>query len=642
MSIVAPLLFIFFNFGDDMDKESILDNIKKPSDIKSLSEKELEDLAAEIRMKLITTVSKTGGHLASNLGVVELTIALHKVFNSPHDKIVWDVGHQVYVHKLLTGRADKFDTIRQNGGLSGFSNPDESKHDIFFSGHSSTSVSAAYGIAQANKLKGNKHYAIAVIGDGAFTGGMVYEALNNAGRERSRLIVILNDNDMSISKNVGSFAKHLAVIKARPSYFRMKARTEQAINKIPFVGVKLANSIFRMKTRLKKLFYKSSTMFEDLGLRYMGPVDGHNIPVLVDALEGAKSANYPILLHIKTVKGKGYDYAEHDPSVFHGISQFDINTGEFHSSGGSFSEEFGALMCSFAEKDKRVCAVTAAMAMGTGLSEFENKYKDRFFDVGIAEEHAVTFCSGLARGGMLPVFAVYSAFLQRGYDQIIHDAALQRLKIVFSIDRAGFVTGDGETHHGLFDVPFLNTIPDIIVFSPTTYAEMRNAFVKALYHTPVVTAVRIFKGPEPEIPDDFTPSLSKYDVYGCGDADIALVTYGRLFAAAADAENILKNENGINIKVLKLNMIKPIVREAVDEVLGCSHIFFYEEGEKSGSCGEIFNMMLTNADYKGKFILKAVDDCFVHHATTEILLKEFGFDSKSMSDFISGEIQNER
>lgn len=616
------------------ENQSLLEGIKKPSDVKKIPTDMLSDLADEIRKTLIKTVSETGGHLASNLGVVELTIALHKVFNSPHDKIVWDVGHQVYVHKLLTGRYDKINTLRQHGGLSGFSNPDESEHDIFFSGHSSTSVSAAYGIAQANKIKGNKNYAIAVIGDGAFTGGMVYEALNNAGRERSRLIVILNDNDMSISKNVGSLAKHLAVIKARPSYFRMKAKTEQIINKIPFVGVKLSNSIFRLKTGIKRLFYKSSTMFEDLGFRYMGPIDGHNIEVLTDALEGAKSADYPILLHIKTVKGKGYDFAELEPSVFHGISKFDIDTGEFRSAGTNFSNEFGSLMCNFAGNDRRVCAITAAMSLGTGLENFENLFPSRFFDVGIAEEHAVTFCSGLAKGGMLPVFAVYSAFLQRSYDQLVHDAALQKLKIVIAIDRAGFVTGDGETHHGILDVPFLNTIPGVTVYSPTLYSEMRNSFVKALYHEPSVVAVRMFKGAEPDLPNDFYPSFEDFDVYGDSSAKISVVTYGRLFAEAATALNILKEKN-INIKVIKLNKVKPISADAVSVVLDSSYVFFYEESEMSGGAGELFNMMLTNAKFSGNFNLKAIDDKFVSHSTTEILLNEFGFDSQSMVNYIS-------
>lgn len=622
------------------ENQSLLEGIKKPSDVKKIPDNMLPDLADEIRKTLIKTVSETGGHLASNLGVVELTIALHKVFNSPHDKIVWDVGHQVYVHKLLTGRYDRINTLRQHGGLSGFSNPDESEHDIFFSGHSSTSVSAAYGIAQANKIKGNKNYAVAVIGDGAFTGGMVYEALNNAGRERSRLIVILNDNDMSISKNVGSLAKHLAVIKARPSYFRMKAKTEQIINKIPLVGVKLSNAIFRLKTGIKRLFYKSSTMFEDLGFRYMGPVDGHNIEVLTDALEGAKSADYPILLHIKTVKGKGYDFAELEPSVFHGISKFDIDTGEFRSTGTNFSNEFGSLMCNFAGNDRRVCAVTAAMSLGTGLENFGNLFSSRFFDVGIAEEHAVTFCSGLAKGGMLPVFAVYSAFLQRSYDQLVHDAALQRLKIVLAIDRAGFVTGDGETHHGILDVPFLNTIPGVTVYSPTLYSEMRNAFVKALYHEPSVVAVRMFKGSEPTLPEDFYPSFEDFDVYGEPDAIISVVTYGRLFAEAAAALNVLKEKN-IKIKIIKLNKIKPISEDAVSAVLDSSYVFFYEESEMSGGAGEIFNMMLTKAKFRGNFILRAVDDRFVSHATTEILMNEFGFDSQSIVNYISEVICDE-
>lgn len=618
----------------------MLENIKKPSDIKKIPENKLPELADEIRKTLIKTVSETGGHLASNLGVVELTIALHKVFNSPHDKIIWDVGHQVYVHKLLTGRYDRINTLRQNGGLSGFSCPDESEHDIFFSGHSSTSVSAAYGIAQANKIKGNKNYSIAVIGDGAFTGGMVYEALNNAGREKSRLIVILNDNDMSISKNVGSLAGHLAVIKARPSYFRMKAKTEQLINRIPLIGEKLSNAIFRFKSGLKRFFYKSSTMFEDLGFRYMGPVDGHNIEVLVDALEGAKSANYPILLHIKTTKGKGYDFAELEPSIFHGISKFDVDTGESLSSGTNFSNEFGSLMCNFAGNDRRVCAVTAAMSLGTGLDNFEKLFPSRFFDVGIAEEHAVTFCSGLAKGGMLPVFAVYSAFLQRSYDQLVHDAALQRVKMILAIDRAGFVTGDGETHHGILDVPFLNTIPDITVYSPTLYSEMRNSFVKALYHDENVVAVRMFKGAEPTLPEDFVPSFESFDVYGDNDADIAVVTYGRLFANAAFACKKL-NKSGIKTKVIKLNKIKPIDENAVKCVLDCSHIFFYEEAEKSGGTGEIFNLKLTEKNFAGKFELLAIDDKFVHHSTVEQLLEEFGFDTDSIVRHISGVTENE-
>ncbi|HOJ36156.1 MAG TPA: 1-deoxy-D-xylulose-5-phosphate synthase, partial [Clostridiales bacterium] len=455
-----------------MEEFKLLKNISGPADVKKLKKEELPQLADEIRQVLINTVSKNGGHLASNLGVVELSIALHRVFCSPYDKIVWDVGHQCYVHKLLTGRFDRFDTIRTEGGLSGFCRPDESEHDTFYSGHSSTSISAAYGIAAANKLKGNKNYTIAVIGDGSFTGGLVYEALNNAGRSKTRLIVILNDNDMSISRNVGALARYFAAIKARPGYFRLKAKTEQLINKIPFVGKKLSITLFRIKTYIKNMIYKS-TIFEDFGFRYMGPINGHNINQLIDALEGAKAANHPVVLHINTVKGKGYDHAEKSPEVFHGISQFDINTGEPLSAGTNFSAEFGRFLIDVAEKDRRICAITAAMSVGTGLDGFAARFPDRFFDVGIAEAHAVTFASGLAKAGMVPVFAVYSSFLQRAYDQLIHDGALQRQKMIIAVDRAGFVGEDGETHQGIFDVAFLNSIPNVTVYSPSTYAEMR-------------------------------------------------------------------------------------------------------------------------------------------------------------------------
>lgn len=618
--------------------EHILDSIEKPSDVKKLDSEQTDRLCAEIRNRLIDTVSQTGGHLASNLGVVELTVALHKAFNSPYDKIIWDVGHQVYVHKLLTGRQKEFSTLRQPGGLSGFSDPDESEHDIFYSGHSSTSLSAAYGIAQANKLKNNKNYTIAVIGDGAFTGGMVYEALNNAGRTRSRLIVVLNDNDMSISKNVGALASHLAVIKARPSYFRMKAKTESALNRIPFIGVKLSNFLFNIKTRLKSLFYKNSTMFEELGFRYIGPLDGHNVDVLTDAFEAAKTADYPMLIHIKTKKGKGYEFAEQAPSKFHGIGHFDIVSGEFKCSADTFSSEFGASLCSFADNDKRICAVTAAMGIGTGLDCFAEKYPQRFFDVGIAEEHAVTFSAGLSRGGMVPVFAVYSAFLQRTYDQVIHDAALQGIKLVLAIDRAGFVDGDGPTHHGLLDVPMLNTIPGVTIFSPSTYKGLRNAFFRALYHTDGVVAVRYPKGEECEIPPEYEPNGNYFDEFGDGDADIAIVTYGRIFAECAYACEDLRKK--YKIKLIKLNRIKPIDDGAVTAVLNCSNVFFYEEGELSGGIGESFNYLLSESGYKGGYFIRAVEDRYVKHSTAKILLKEYGFDRESIVNRIT-EVMND-
>lgn len=603
----------------------MLEQINSPADVKALPENELPQLAEEARRCLISTVSQTGGHLASNLGVVELTIALHRVFNSPHDRIVWDVGHQIYTHKLLTGRFRDFGTLRQDGGISGFSNPAESEHDPFYSGHASVSVSAAYGIARANLLKGKKNYTIAVVGDGAFTGGEIFEGLNNAGGERTRLIVILNDNEMSISENVGSLANHLAVIKARPSYFRTKARIERGLNLIPLVGVHLSNGLFRLKTTLKRALYKNSTMFEELGFRYMGPVDGHNIPVLCDALEAAKTAHYPILLHIKTTKGKGYEYAESDPALFHGISRFDIDTGEFKNSRG-FSNAFGDAICDFAEKDARICAVTAAMAIGTGLDRFSEKFPDRFFDVGIAEQHAVTFCAGLAKGGMVPVFAVYSAFLQRAYDQLVHDVALQKLKVVICVDRCGFVTGDGETHHGLLDVPMLNTIPDAIIYSPADYAELSRCLYRAIYKDPDgIVAVRLPKGCEPDIPEDLRAGEGDCDVFGEETAGTAIVTYGRVYAAAAAAFTKLDDT-----KLIKLNRIKPICPAAVSAALTCRRVFFFEESERSGGAGEEFGYLLSRAGFKGEYILHAVENRFVPQSEDKILLARYGFDEEGI------------
>ncbi|MEE0443296.1 MAG: 1-deoxy-D-xylulose-5-phosphate synthase, partial [Acutalibacteraceae bacterium] len=452
-----------------MDKEiKYLNKIHSPADLKKLNSSEYPELAQEIRDVLIDTVSKNGGHLASNLGAVELTIAIHLTFDSPKDRIVWDVGHQAYTHKLLTGRYDVFDTIRQKDGISGFCHPNESEHDTFYSGHSGTSVSSAFGIAEANKIKKNNNYTVAVIGDGSFTGGLVYEALNNAGRSKTNLIVILNDNEMSISKNVGSVAKYLTKIRSKKRYVRMKARLERFLDRIPLIGHSMASGLFSFKTAIKNLIYES-TIFEKMGFRYMGPIDGHDIGLMCEALETAKSLGAPVLLHVNTVKGKGYNYAEKDPSHFHGVSDFDIDTGEPHSSGDTFCNEFGKLMCKMAHEDRRITLITAAMSLGTGLTEFSEKYSERFFDVGIAEEHAVTFASGLSKGGMLPVFAVYSTFLQRCYDEIMHDGALQDQKLVLAIDRAGFVGDDGETHNGLYDVAFLQSIPKVTVYSPATY-----------------------------------------------------------------------------------------------------------------------------------------------------------------------------
>lgn len=612
-----------------MDKEiKYLNKIHSPADLKKLNSSEYPELAQEIRDVLVDTVSKNGGHLASNLGAVELTIAIHLTFDSPKDRIVWDVGHQAYTHKLLTGRYDVFDTIRQKDGISGFCHPNESEHDTFYSGHSGTSVSSAFGIAEANKIKKNNNYTVAVIGDGSFTGGLVYEALNNAGRSKTNLIVILNDNEMSISKNVGSVAKYLTKIRSKKRYVRMKARLERFLDRIPLIGHSMASGLFSFKTAIKNLIYES-TIFEKMGFRYMGPIDGHDIGMMCEALETAKSLGAPVLLHVNTVKGKGYNYAEKDPSHFHGVSDFDIDTGEPHSSGDTFCNEFGKLMCKMAHEDRRITLITAAMSLGTGLTEFSEKYSERFFDVGIAEEHAVTFASGLSKGGMLPVFAVYSTFLQRCYDEIMHDGALQDQKLVLAIDRAGFVGDDGETHNGLYDVAFLQSIPKVTVYSPATYDEMKIDFGNAFYRDKDVVAVRYPRGGEPEIPEDYEPSFGTYDIYGNASADKVIVTYGRLFFEAAKAIKELANHS-IDAKVLKLNRIKPIDPEALKEVMNATHIFFYEEGVRSGGIGEKFAAELLQHGYKGNYDITAVEDCFVKQAKVPELIKQYGFDSDSM------------
>lgn len=606
-----------------------LDKINSPSDVKKLDKKDLPELAKECREVLIETVSKNGGHLASNLGVVELTIALHRVFCSPKDKIIWDVGHQCYTHKLLTGRYNEFSTIRTENGLSGFTKPDESEHDLFYSGHSSVSISQALGLATANSLKNEKNTTVAVIGDGAFTGGLAYEALNNAGRVGKRLIVILNDNEMSISKNVGSVARYLAVIRSSPRYYKLKENTEKALNKIPLVGAGLSELVYKLKTRLKNMIYKS-TFFEDLGFRYMGPIDGHNIDQLCEALESAKMIkDMPVLLHINTIKGKGYDFAEKDPSEFHGVSKFNINTGEPIYSGKNFSSEFGRLICDMAHNDKRICAVTAAMALGTGLNDFSLNFPERFFDVGIAEEHAVTFCAGLAKGGMLPVFSVYSTFLQRCFDQVVHDGTMQNLHMILAIDRAGFVGEDGVSHQGILDASFLNSIPGITVFSPTTYEGLRQCLVRAAYHTQGVVAVRYPRGEEKPIPENIVSVSENYDIYGNIKAKNYIVTYGRIFSHACTARDLLIKD-GRDFSVIRLNRIKPIDRQAVGQTLGSENIYFFEEGIKNGGIGETFGELLAESSYKGNYRLTAVDNHFVRHAPVSKLYEEYMLDADGM------------
>ena len=610
----------------------ILEKIKSPGDVKALDEEQLGELCEEIRGKLIDIVSVNGGHLSSNLGVVELTVALHRVFDCPSDSIVFDVGHQSYTHKMLTGRYDRIDTIRREGGLSGFPKRSESDCDAFNAGHASTSISAALGIAEAKQLRGDQSYTIAVIGDGSLTGGMAYEGLNNAGRHQKNFIVILNDNRMSISRNVGAMARYLGSIRMQPWYLRLKSSTERVLMKIPLLGRPMASVIKRSKTKVKHVIYRR-TLFDKLGLSYYGPVDGHNMEELTNALNAVKSSKNSAFLHVVTKKGKGYKFAEEDSSSYHGVGSFNIDTGEPISNKENFSGVFGRKLCELAESDDKICAVTAAMSTGTGLVDFSRLYKDRFFDVGIAEEHAVTFASGLALSGMLPVFAVYSTFLQRGYDQLIHDASMQNAHLVLAVDRAGVVGEDGETHQGLFDVSMLNAIPDTTVYSPCYFDGVGNALTAALYDNDGVVAVRYPRGGEGSKPDGYNYENLNYEFIGDRDCDILIVTYGRLFCEAVKARDILASK-GKKACILKLCRIKPIDPEAVGAAAKFRNIYFFEEGMRSGSVADTMRDMLDDIGYSGSYKVRAVDNVYVRHASVQSSLKALGLDADGMVGMI--------
>lgn len=603
---------------------SILDRINSPDDLKKLDLTELDELCGDIRQKLIATVSQTGGHLASNLGVVELTVALHKVFNSPADQIVFDVGHQCYTHKLLTGRKERFSTLRTENGISGFTRPDESEHDIFSSGHSSTSISAAVGLARAKQIKGEKNKVIAIIGDGALTGGLAYEGLNNSGNDNSNLIVILNDNNMSISQNVGSMAKNLNTIRTSPRYVTFKSKVQRGLAKIPKIGKQISRSFTFINSKIRKRILHS-TFFEDLGFRYYGPIDGHDLDALIDVLNVAKVHNHSVLIHINTVKGKGYVPAEKNPTQFHGIGKFDMNTGEPKSSGMNFSAAFGKTICKFAEKDSRICCITAAMAEGTGLCDFANKYPKRFFDVGIAEQHAVTFSSGLAKNGLVPIFAVYSTFLQRSYDQLIHDVSMQKLKVIFAIDRAGFVGEDGESHQGVFDTSFLNSVIGLTVFAPSYYEELEAMFYEGIYKVDGAVAIRYPRGSEGYKPDDYSYSHSAFTVIGDCNAKNCIVTYGREFSECLKAYNSLNDTF-----IIKLNRIKPIDIGVLEYLKKCERIYFYEEAIAAGGIGESFAKLLMENSVTASYKHIAINNEFVKQASAASQLSHFKLDSKSI------------
>lgn len=618
-----------------IEKKLCLEDLSLPKDLKKLDITQCENLCQEIRDTLVKTVSKNGGHLASNLGVVELTMAIHRVFDSPKDKIVWDVGHQSYTHKILTGRFDKFDTIRQEDGISGFTKPDESKHDAFISGHSSVSVSAAYGMAQAMKMNGSQNYAVAVVGDGALTGGEIYEGLNNAGKSKTNLIIIVNHNGMSISSNVGALARYLINVRNTRKYVETKQAIEKTLDRIPVVGRPVAKILKGSKDSVKSSVYRknyNTTIFEDLGFNYLGPVDGHNLAQLEEALYAAKSYKRPIVVHVNTVKGKGYEPAEKNPAEFHGISKFDIMTGNPEvSSVDSYSTCFGRELVRLADENKKICAITAAMTYGTGLQYFATEHKERFFDVGIAEQHAVTFSAGLASMGKVPVFAVYSSFLQRAVDQLIHDVSIGKNHIVLGIDRAGVVGEDGETHHGLFDVPILMSVPNTVVYSPACYDELKMCMKTAIYDCKGLACVRYPRGKDTTVFDKTNLNTS-YTFTENKNAEILLVTYGRIYDDLYKASNLL-NAKGIDCDMLKLTQIIPLDEKIAEKALKYKKVVFFEEGFLTGGLSEHFGNMLYKNGFSGKYYVKGITE-YVKQASIASIMKKYGLDSNSMLKFV--------
>lgn len=609
-----------------MDNSQVsLKCLNLPDDLNKLSLQQCEILCRDIRKTILKNVMKNGGHLASNLGTVELTVAMHRVFHSPYDKFVWDVGHQAYTHKLLTGRYDVFNTLRQENGISGFIRPSESKHDTFISGHSSTSISAALAMAEAMKLNGDMtHKAIAVIGDGAFTGGLAYEGLNNAGKSNDNIIVILNHNDMSISKNVGALAKYLTSIRGNEKYLDTKKKVEKLLNNTPVLGEPLKNILVSSKSLLKTVIYHS-TMFEDLGFVYLGPVDGHNLAELEETLKTAKRINKPVFIHVNTIKGKGYKPAEKNPGEFHSISAYK-SAAQGNCGINTFSDNFGIKLAELAEKDKNICAISAAMKYGTGLQYFAAKFHERFYDVGIAEQHAVTFSGGLAKSGKIPVFAVYSSFIQRSYDQIIHDAAIDDLHIVLAIDRAGIVGEDGETHQGIFDIPMLTGIPNTTIYAPSNFIEQDMCLEKALYNTDGVAAIRYPRGNEyGHIINDFV--TDSYHLMN-NNSDYLAIGFGRTVNNLYEALNANKSNY---FDILKLVKIYPIDSDITNICRKYSKIIIFEESSESNGIGEHIVSALVKTGYKGDIKIIAING-FVPQSTTESGLKKFGLDIKSMAE----------
>lgn len=613
----------------------ILDKINKPNDIKRIDPEEYKQLAQEIRQFLIDSISKTGGHLASNLGVVELTMALHIVFDLPTDKLIWDVGHQSYTHKILTGRKNQFNKLRKYGGMSGFPKRNESDYDAFDTGHSSTSISAGLGYASARNITGEDYHVISVIGDGALTGGMAYEALNNASSLKKNFIIVLNDNSMSISENVGGISRILDDVRSSYSYYDLKEDVKNTLHKLPN-GDALVEKIKKTKSNIKQ-FIVPGQIFEDMGIQYLGPVDGHNIHKLIKIFNIAKRVDSPVLVHVVTQKGHGYAPAEKNPSRFHGIGPFDIKTGKSLSvgKGESYSAVFSRKICDIAKNDRSVVAITAAMPDGTGLDKFKKWFPDRFFDVGIAEEHAVTFSAGLAAGGMKPVFAVYSSFLQRAFDQILHDVCMQQLHVVFAIDRAGLVGSDGETHQGIFDLSFLSVIPNMTIIAPKNGWELENALEFALEHFYGPIAIRYPRGCAYTGLSEYAQPIE----YGKSElihegSHICLMAVGNMMETALTTGERLKEYN-IDATIVNARFVKPIDEDMICDIADEHELLVtLEENVYTGGFGEAVSRYTQMNGLNIRTLGIALPDDYIEHGNVDILKHEAGIDAEAVFDRI--------
>ena len=611
-----------------------LQQIKSPDDIKTMNMSELKVLAQEIRETLIQVVSENGGHLAPNLGVVELTLALHMVFHTPEDKIIWDVGHQSYVHKLLTGRYEQFHTVRTLDGLSGFPKRSESEHDAFGAGHSSTSISAAVGFAKARDLRGGKNNVIAVIGDGAMTGGMAFEALENAGHMDSNIIVILNDNEMSIDPNVGALAEYLSRARSNPAYTKSKDDVEELLKKIPGIGDKMFKAADKLKDSLKYLLVPG-VLFEEFGFKYYGPINGHDLPALMTVLENVKGINRPVLIHVETKKGKGYAPAEKNPDLFHGVSPFHIQTGELKkkSTVPTYTSVFGKTLAELGAQDDRIVGITAAMGKGTGINVFQEQFPARTIDVGIAEEHAVTMAAAMALDGYKPVVAIYSTFLQRAYDQVMHDVALQNAPVVFCLDRAGLVGDDGPTHHGIFDVSYLRHIPNMVCMAPKDENELRHMLNSALtYNCPV--AMRYPRGEGLGVPMDEALQvlpLGKAEVLQEGDK-VTLLALGSMVHIAQQVAERLQAEVGITSTVINARFAKPLDADTILQYAGQDTLLVtLEEQAVTGGFGSAVLELYNQHGIDARNVLTiGIADSFVQHGNTARLKEMQGLDVESV------------